>query len=160
MRKWLLAIVVGVFIAHPVFADGPSKILGVWRLVSYDLEFQDTGERRPTFGKKPAGYIIFTPEGRMMAYLEAENRKAPQTDEERAAAFRTMNAYTGRYRIEGDKWVTKVDGSWNVSWVGTDQERFFKFDGEQLHVVTQWLRLPAYENNRMFRGFLSFEREK
>jgi len=104
MRKWLSAIIVGVSLAQPVSADDRSKMLGVWRLVSYDLEFQDTGERRPVFGKKPVGYIIFTPEGRMMAYLEAENRKAPQNAEEQAAAYRTLHAYSGKYRLEGDKW--------------------------------------------------------
>ena len=32
------------------------------------------------------------------------------------------------YRLEGDKWVTKVDVSWNPAWNGTDQVRFYKLD--------------------------------
>ena len=160
MRKWLSAIIVGVSLAQPVSANDHSKMLGVWRLVSYDLEFQDTGERRPVFGKKPVGYIIFTPEGRMMAYLEAENRKAPQNAEEQAAAYRTLHAYSGKYRLEGDKWVTKVDAAWNVSWVGTDQERFYKFDGKQLHVISQWLPGGPQFGGRTVRGFLAWEREQ
>jgi hypothetical protein len=135
-------------------------MLGVWRLVSYDVEFQDTGERRPFFGKKPVGYIIFTPEGRMMAYLEAENRKAPQTIEEQAAAYRTINAYSGKYRLEGDKWVTKVDAAWNVSWVGTDQERFYKLDGKQLHVISQWVSGGPAVEGRTVRGLLTWERDQ
>ena len=146
-------------VAQSVAADDRAKLVGIWRLVALDLEFQDTGERRPTLGKKPNGYLILTPEGRMMAYLEAENRTPPKTPEEQAAAYRTMFAYTGKYRLEGDKWVTKVDGSWNVTWVGTDQIRFFKFQGDQLHVVSQWQPSATY-GNRMVRGFVAWEREK
>jgi Lipocalin-like domain len=160
MLKWLSVIVVSALIAQPVSADDRSKILGVWRLVSYDIEFQDTRERRPFFGKKPVGYIIFTPEGRMMAYLEAENRKTPQTTEEQAAAYRTLNAYSGRYRLEGDKWVTKVDAAWNVSWVGTDQERFYKLDGKQLHVISQWVPGGPPLDGRMVLGLLTWERDQ
>lgn len=159
MSKWLAILFVCFFAAPPVTASDGAKVLGVWRLVAFDLEFQDTGERRPTFGKKPNGYLIFTPEGRMMAYLEAENRTPPKTPEEQAAAYRTTIAYTGKYRLDGDKWVTKVDGSWNVAWVGTDQVRFFKFQSDQLHVVSQWVRSATYDN-RMVRGFLAWEREK
>jgi len=160
MLRWLSVIFVSTLVAQPASAGDRSKMLGVWRLVSYDLEFQDTGERRPFFGKKPVGYIIFTPEGRMMAYLEAETRKAPQTPEEQAAAYRTLQAYSGKYRLEGDKWITKVDAAWNVSWVGTDQERFYKFDGKQLHVITQWVRGTATVDNRMVRGVLTWERDQ
>jgi hypothetical protein len=98
MSKWLVILAAFFLAAQSVAADDRAKLLGVWRLVALDLEFQDTGERRPTFGKKPNGYLIFTPEGRMMAYLEAENRTAPKTPEEQAAAYRTMLAYTGKYR--------------------------------------------------------------
>jgi hypothetical protein len=139
--------------------DDRSRIIGTWKIVSFDIEFQDSGERRAIYGKSPKGYIIFTPEGRTMSYLEAETRKAPQTDEERVAAFRTMLAYTGKYRIEGDKFTTSVDGAWNVAWVGTDQARTFKLDGNRLEIVTQWNPAPIF-NNRVTRGVLLWERER
>ena len=49
-----------------------DKLLGIWKLLSWDVEFQDTGKREPLGGANPSGYLIFTPEGRMMAILEAE----------------------------------------------------------------------------------------
>jgi hypothetical protein len=159
MLMRLSVLVFAILCTQPAIADEGSKVLGVWKLVSYDLEFQDSGERRAVFGKSPKGYIIFTPEGRMMAYLEAETRQPPKTDEERIAAFRSIIAYTGKYRLDGDRWITKVDASWNVTWIGTDQERVFKFEGEQLHVISQWNRALAYDN-RMVRGILVWEREK
>ena len=140
-------------------ADARARIVGSWRVVSYELEFQDGGERQRPLGPRPNGYLLFGADGRMAAYLEADGRKPPRGDEERAAAYRSMMAYTGKYRVEGDTWVTSVDGSWNVEWVGTRQERFFTLSGDRLSVVAQWNKNPLY-GGRMTRGNLTFERDK
>jgi hypothetical protein len=139
--------------------DARARLVGSWRLVSYELEFQDGSERRFPLGSHPNGYLVFGAEGRMMIYFEADGRKAPQTDEGRSTAYRTLNAYTGRYRVQGDKWLTTVDGAWNVEWVGTNQERSFELDGDRLKVVAQWNRNALY-GGRLTRGHLIFEREK
>jgi len=70
------------------------------------------------FGKKPVGYIIFTSEGRMTAYLEAENRKSPETTRNALLLSGTMIAYSGKYRLEGDKWITRLTphGMWPGSY--------------------------------------------
>ena len=44
----------------------------------------------------------------------------------------------------------------NVAWVEADQERFYKFDGKQLHVISQWQPGGAQFGGR---GFLAWERE-
>lgn len=140
-------------------SDTLARIVASWRIVSYELEFQDGGAHLFPFGAHPHGYLVFGSDGRMMAYLEADGRKAPQTDEERAAAYRTLIAYTGKYRLQGDTWITKVDAAWNVEWVGTDQERAFTLKGDRLDVVAQWNRNALY-GGRMTRGHLTFERER
>jgi len=159
-----VALVVGVAFPLSVAvaqsgADPQTRIVGSWRVASMELEFQDGSERRFPLGTHPKGYLMFGSDGRMMAYLEADKRTSPRTDEERAAAYQTMNAYTGRYRVQGDRWITSVDGSWNVDWEGTDQERSFAVDGDRLSVVAQWNRNALY-GGRMTRGILKFEREK
>lgn len=159
MLKRVLIFLVFILASCASIPGDRAKFVGSWRVVSFDVEFQDSGERRAIYGKSPRGYIVFTPEGRTMSYLEAETRKAPNTDEERVAAFRTMLAYTGKYRIEGDKFTTSVDGAWNVAWVGTDQVRTFKLEGNRLEIITQWNPAPLY-NNRVTRGVLVWEREK
>ena len=140
-------------------ADARARIVGSWRVVSYELEFQDGNERLLPLGSRPNGYLLFGADGRMMAYLEADARKAPRTDEERSAAYRTMLAYTGKYRVQGNKWTTKVDGTWNVEWLGTSQERSFTLSGDRLNVVAQWNPNALYAG-RMTRGRLTFERDK
>ena len=136
-----------------------AQLVGSWRIVSYELEFQDGGDRAFPLGTNPNGYLILDSDGRMMTYLEAQGRKAPQTDEERSAAYKTLIAYTGKYCVQGNQWTTAVDGAWNVQWVGTEQERSFTLNGDRLHVVTPWFQGALY-NGKTFRGHLTFEREK
>ena len=155
--KWL--VVLGLFLVavQPCFADDREKILGIWRLVSFEVEFQVTGEREHIRGKNPTGFIIFTPEGRMMVVLTNEGRKAPKTDQDRADLFNAMVAYTGMYRIEGDRWITKVDVSGNPALLGTEQARFFRVDGDRLQEITQWSVRPE---KGMGRTVITWERAK
>jgi hypothetical protein len=36
------------------------------------------------------------------------------------------------YRLEGDKWITKVDVAWSPEFVDIEQTRFFKVEGDRL----------------------------
>jgi hypothetical protein len=157
--KWLVVLILFVIAVQPTFADDRAKLLGIWKLVSFEGEFQDTGERIDWEGKNPTGYIIFTPEGRMMAVIEGEERKVPQTDQDRVGLLRTMLAYTGMYRLEENKFITKVDVSWNPAWNGTDQVRFYKFDDNRLVISTSWGPSQRY-TGRVSRALLNWERVK
>jgi len=90
-------------------------------------------------GQHPTGYQIAIAGGRWLALVTAEGRPVPQTDvpqtdAERAQALRTMISYTGRWRVEGDRVVTHVEAAWNQAWVGTDQARIFRSEGNLLHL--------------------------
>jgi hypothetical protein len=158
--KWLAALVLFLITVQPSFADDRTQILGIWRLVSREVESQTTGEREPDFGKNPTGNIIFTPEGRMMVVLTGEGRKAPNTDQDRADLFKSMLAYTGMYRVEGDKWITKVDVSGNPALVGTEQTRYFRVDGDRLQESTPLTQWAAHPEKGMVRFILTYERVK
>jgi hypothetical protein len=141
-------------------ADDREKLLGIWRIVSVESEDQATGERQPVLGVGLAGYLIFTPEGRIITLVTGEDRKEAKTDEERVDLFKSMVAYTGTYRLEGDKFITKVDVAWNPAWVGTEQTRFFVLDGDLLHITTAWGQSIAEPEKGMGRGILTWERAK
>jgi len=141
-------------------ADEHSKVLGIWRLLSCELEYQETGEHRPALGKNPQGYIIFTSEGRFMALLTGGGRKAPDTDREWAKLMISMSAYSGMYRLEGDRWITKVDVSWHPAWVGTEQVRFFRIEGDRLFVTSEWEQSVIQPEKGTSRFILTFERAK
>jgi len=141
-------------------ADDRERLIGTWKILSFDNEFQDGSPRRALYGQNPSGYIILTPEGRMAAIFEGEGRKPAKTDEERAVLLRTMFAYTGMYRLEGDKWITKVDVAWNPAYNGTDQVRFYKLDGNRLEVTGAWGPNPNLPGSPISRGVVLLERSK
>lgn len=159
MKRTLVSIYFMLFCALPGLADEREKLVGVWKLQTYVVEFQDTGERTAPFGAHPNGIGIFTPDGRAMAILTAEGRKAPQTDADRAAAFQSMVAYSGTYRLDDDRWITTVDIAWNEAWMGTDQIRFYRVDGDTLTVTSNWRPYPLFDG-RVARGLLTWVRVK
>ena len=105
-------------------------LVGTWRLVSWQVVVD--GVAQDLFGPRPKGWLLLTPEGRAMALTTAEDRVPGDGEAERAALHRSMLAYTGRYRVEGDRFATTVDASWNEAWNGTEQWRHFRIEGDRL----------------------------
>jgi hypothetical protein len=159
---WLAVAVLAVLVtaAKPGCADDRAQLHGVWKLVSYDVEVQATGERFPPMGKDPTGYVIFTPEARVWFVLTGDGRKPATTVEAKADLLDSLIAYTGTYRVEGDKWITSVEVAWNPAWVGTEQSRSFTVEGERLRVLTPWRVMPNWADKGMTRSIITFERAK
>lgn len=134
-----------------------ARLVGLWRLVSFRREYQATGEREYPMGNFPAGYIHFSPEGRMTVVITGEGRKAPTADQDRVGLFNTLVAYTGPYRVDGAKWITTVEVSANPARVGTEQTRSFQVSGDRLQEMTAWAARP---DNRMARAVITYQRAK
>jgi hypothetical protein len=130
---------------------------GVWELFSYEVEFQDTGECKKTFGDAPKGRLVILSSGRVMAVITAADRCLPTSDSDRAAAFQSMVAYSGSFRVDGNEWITDVDMYWHEDWTNTVQRRYFKLDGDSLDVSSAWAESPHY-SGRITRGLLTWRR--
>jgi hypothetical protein len=156
--RWLIALIWFLILVQFGYAADNPKIVGIWKLVSFEAEIQATGQKEPVMGQKPTGYVIFAPEGRAFFILTGEGRKPAKTVQERADLLNSLISYTGVYRLEGDKWITKVDVAWSPDFVGTEQTRFFKVDGDRLHVLTTWGVHPNWPEKGMQRRILTFER--
>lgn len=112
---------------------GANGLVGSWKLASWQVVVE--GERpQDVFGAHPKGLLILTREGRSIVLTTAEDRRAGMDDAERAALHRSMVAYSGRYRVEGNDFVTTVDVSWNEEWNGTEQRRHFRLEGDKLFI--------------------------
>jgi len=158
--KWLAVLFLSVIAVQPSFADDGTQVHGLWKLVSYEVEIQATGQKELVMGQNPTGYVIFTNEGRVFFIFTGEGRKPAKTVQERADLLNSLVAYTGTYRIEGDKWITKVEVAWNPEWVGTEQTRFFKVDGNSLKILTPWRVMPNWPEKGMQRSIITLERVK
>ena len=137
-----------------------NALHGYWRLTSFHTERRGSDERMQPWGPDPNGYLIFGADGRLMVLVTARMREPGNTDEQMAALFRTVMAYTGRYRLEDDRFVVTIDASWNEAWNGTEQERFYALDGDVLHVSTAWMPNPLVPGHPIGRATLAFRRDE
>ena len=124
-------------------------------LVSLQFEFAGSREHADMYGDKPLGYLILTQDQRLMTIITSQRRPSPNGDADEAALFKTMMAYSGVYRVEGDQFITNVDVSWHPAWVGTEQARFFALEGKTLSVITAQIAHPMFPG-RTGRGVLKW----
>jgi Lipocalin-like domain len=158
MRQIIALAIAAAVMFGAETAVAADKIAGIWKLQSWVVEDVETKETKVVFGEQPNGFLILTSEGRLMGLITAQGRKPPQNEAERDGAYRSLLAYSGRYRVEGEKFVTKVDVAWNEAWVGTEQARDYKIDGNKLVVTSPPAPNPAF-GGKPARGIFTFARE-
>jgi hypothetical protein len=111
-------------------------------------------EQKPVWGLQPKGYVVISSEGRWIVIQTGEGRRPPVNDEDRIAAFKSLLAYSGKFRTEGNKIVISVDIAADESWNGTEQARFYRVDGDQLRIEAP---PQQYDNfgGKVLRGLLT-----
>lgn len=158
--KWLVGLGLLLIAAQPCFAADRAQLVGVWKVISFELEIQKSGKRIHAFGESPMGYLVFTREGRVMQLVTAEGRTAPTTEKERAELFDSMAALAGTYRIDADRYITQYDVAWHPARVGLETVSTFKLEGNRLHVIGDWTPSPVAGKSLMRRLIATWERVK
>jgi Lipocalin-like domain len=136
---------------------GDPRLVGTWKLKSCFMEDVETKERKAVWGERPNGTLTLTSAGHWIVVQTSEGRKAPQTDDDRCAAFRSMLTYAGKYRVEGQKILIDVDIAWDESWTGTEQVRSFSIEGDRLHIEAAPQRY-ANLGDKVMRAVLIWQR--
>ena len=139
-----------------------NNFVGTWKLVSWETQSTDAQTIHP-FGKNPIGYITYTENGYMSATIMKPHRlniEVSLADLMNArkiflkpwllvtagkyvkAIMRYLQAsanyvsYSGKYEIQAETVIHHVEVSLIPDWIGTKQERQFKFIGDRLVLVT------------------------
>jgi hypothetical protein len=142
----------------PLAEDTARQLAGSWKLNSWTIQIIG-GEATEPFGPNPKGRAVFTPDEYVAFVIVAANRNPAANDADSAALLKTLMAYTGKFTIDGDKFTTKVDISWNELLTGQDQVRFFKLEGDKLTIRTAEQASAVYPGKRVV-GTLTWERER
>lgn len=116
--------------------EGTDKLVGDWKLASFFTEDVATKQRTNVYGERPSGYLVITPGRRFVGLVTPDGQKTARTPEEQAVAYRTMLAYTGKLRLDGEKFIVEVDAAWNKDWVGTQQTRFWRLEEDKLLITS------------------------
>jgi hypothetical protein len=160
-RRTIIAALSMLMVVRPAIAqDSADQLYGSWRLLSFKAQIVgEDAEPRDVFGPSPFGRLILTPAHTMAAFLSRPDRKPPTDDAEAATLLRSMTAYTGRFRVEGDKFITTVDGAWNEVFKSHEQLRIFKLEGDTLTISVPE-QPSGLEPGKRNTSVLTFEREK
>ena len=117
--------------------------VGTWRLVSVSSRTANGRANDAPYGAAPTGLLIYTAGGRMSVMISYSDRQPLSSDdraaapvEERAQAFTTFYAYSGRYTFSCDRVVHHVEIASVPNWVNTDQIRTIKHTGNRLTLGT------------------------
>jgi len=127
MARLILALVSVLLITTPSL--GQQSLIGTYKLVSHDVEVD--GSMTYPQGNSPHGYLMLTPT-HMVYFMTAANRKFGTSVDDKAALLDTLSAFSGSYRVEGNKLFVKGDASWLENWTGRDQIRTWELSGNRL----------------------------
>jgi Lipocalin-like domain len=142
--------------------SGSIKLLGTWRLVSFEAR-DLSGKQQYPLGKDVSGQLIYDAAGNMSAHVMRNDRPlfaiddpARAMDSEVRSAFDGHASYFGTYEIdEAMQTVTHhVQGAWYPNWIGKDQLRYFKFDGDRLVLISP----PIVSDGESLEYVLTWER--
>jgi len=113
-----------------------ERLIGNWRLVSYVTTAPSGGQGTP-YGEA-VGRLMYDAIGNMAGQVMRPDRDRVELGEGNAqqvrAAYLGYIAYFGTYDVasDGQSVVHHVQGSLNPAWVGGDQVRRMRFEGERL----------------------------
>ena len=166
----MLAVALCVPTGSAAPAAARKKLIGVWRLVSYEMKDKSTGQVTHPYGPTPEGRITYDRAGRMSAQLMRPGRTPLRGNVPQAGAFAILAAatetelremtggfiaYYGAFDVlESERTIIHhVEGCLLPNWVGTDLRRQYEFsDG--------YRRLTLVADTPRAMGRLVWERER
>jgi Lipocalin-like domain len=134
---FLILALISQAISTPSAAE--EELYGTYALVRTTFKLIDTGLEETISNEK--GFITYTREGRMFVVIVRGERPKPESlakmsDQQRADLFRSMTAYTGKFKFDGKVVEHDIDVSWNEIWTGTKQIRYARREGNRIILTT------------------------
>ena len=145
MNKRMLALTVLLILLSCIGnAQSKEMLVDTWKLVSASNVTDKGIVTSEAYGRNPTGFLTYTVDGRLMAIITDDGRKALPANfwwlapaKERAEAYSTVIAYAGRYTLTGGKVTHHIEASTFPNWANTDQVRLItKLQGDQVTLRT------------------------
>ncbi len=126
-----------------------ERLIGAWRLERWTTQYED-GRLIYPMGEDATGFLLYTPDNYMSAFLSRGQRPAfttgeqlTATAEEKIRGWDSYFSYCGSFSVEGDRVIHRVETCQYPNWVGQVQDRTLRFEGDRLHLLT-----PAQKTRR------------
>jgi hypothetical protein len=134
-KKILLCYSVSLFVAVlSVISVFAQSIEGRWKLVAAEDLRADGSVARYPWGRHPIGSIVVAGSACYVQIMSSDVPSPATADEMRATLLSSYIAYEGPCTIDAaaGSLTLKVEAAWRPDYVGTEQKRFFRFDGGKL----------------------------
>ena len=132
-----------------------SPLVGTWKQLSGTMMEEGSTSERSNLSAAPNGFVNFSADGRLILLSTDSARKKPAgevaTAAEAEALYRSMIAYAGTYELAGNKVTYHLEATWNESWTGSKQVRFWKVEGELLTITTPEIVNPLTGKRSVFK---------
>ncbi|WP_267929305.1 lipocalin-like domain-containing protein [Paraburkholderia sp. ZP32-5] len=141
-----------------------DRLIGAWKLVSYEERPVDGSASLYPFGEKPLGLIMYTPDGYMSAQLMRRERKPfaggdwfDGTPDEYREEGTSYLAYSGRFDIdeENQSLTHSMFVSLFPNWLGNTQSRAVRMEGDRLQLSTG---APFSSAGRTVMAYITWQR--
>lgn len=135
--------------------NDPGALIGTWKQISGTMVEEGSQTSRSNLSAAPVGFVNFSADGRLILLSVDSARKQPAgevpTAAEAEALYRSMIAYAGTYEVEGNKVTYHLEATWNESWTGTEQIRYWEISGNTLTITTPEIVNPLTGKRSVFR---------
>jgi hypothetical protein len=145
---------------HAAAGEDPAdRLVGSWRVVSLKMSYVSDNTEQDVLGANPIGRIVYSADRHFAVFISRRDRKPPHNDADAAALLHGMVAFTGTFRIEGDRVIYTVDGAWNESYP-KEQVRILRVDGDTLTSTAPEPQPSTFFPGKSFIGITVFVRER
>jgi hypothetical protein len=141
-----------------------ERLIGAWKLVSYEERPADGSPAIHPLGEKPQGLILYTPDGYMSAQLMRRERKPfaggdwfDGTSDEYREEGTSYIAYSGHFHVDEAKGALThtMQVSLFPNWLGNTQPRVVRLDGDMLQLSTA---APFPSGGRIVMSYITWQR--
>lgn len=119
-----------------------DQLIGTWKLESMRTTY-DSGREFFPMGEDAQGWLLYTADGYMSAFLSKSGRPAFETgemlsadDAEKVRAWDSFFSYCGPYEVRGEEVVHHIEGCIYPNWIGQAQARTMRLEGDRLILTT------------------------
>ncbi len=121
-----------------------NLFVDIWNLISCDA-VRKNGCVLPIYGKKPVGRLFYDANGNLSVHIMKDGRpnfvnatKFRASAMEMRAAYEVYEAFFSTYDVDQENGVIihHLIGGLFPNWIGSDQSRYYKFDGDRLILST------------------------
>jgi hypothetical protein len=134
----------------------PAELIGSWTLASAYFTMSDNGE---VIAHQAEGICTFDKNGRWTVFAMPKDAKAPANEQERAAIYDRLVAFSGRCVFQGNRLEVTPDNIWNPALKGQRFVRFLNLDGDCLTITQPEWEHPFFPGRKTVATIL-WQRER